>query len=508
MNTLPSPDRAASVAGCSLPPEALALPADEMLRSPEGIEHALVPVFIYDTENLAILAANAEALRLYGYGAEEFLRLTILDICPPEDVARISNLLADGWPPGLRYAGIWRHKAKDGRVLKVNIISMNIVHDGRAARVAIVSDLTPAMYAPGPLPEFERLMFPFAEQMHEVAWIRSVEDGRLVYVNPALERVFGIPREAAYADPGVVSRMVHPEDAEAFQRYKQAQKTGPASVEYRIRRPDGALRWISARCFPLLDASGERMVAGTSKDVTERKDAEQRRLDAAAAQRDALVREVHHRIKNNLQGITGMLRQLAAAHPELRPAMGQAISQVQTVAVIHGLQSRTAAGQVALCELVPSIAASVESLMRGRFSLDVAVSRSHAALVCEAEAVAVALLLNELMVNAVKHGSAGEGRAIRVALGGEGARAEVRIVNPGRLAAGFDFSMQKGTGVGLQLVRSLLPREGARLSIGNCADGVETLLSLEPPVVSMGQISEVRHEGSQEGGAAQDPAGR
>lgn len=490
MTTLPSPDRAAGVAGCKLSPEALALPADELLRSPEGIEHALVPVFIYDTETLAILAANVAALRLYGYGAEEFLRLTILDIRVPEDAERVKQFLADGWPDGLRYAGVWRHKARDGRVFKVNIISMNIVHNGRAARVAVVSDLTPAMYAPGPSPEFERLMFPFAEQMHEVAWIRSAEDGRLVYINPSFERVFGIPREAAYADPGAVSRMTHPEDVEAFQRYQQAQKTGPASIEYRIRRPDGALRWISARCFPLLDASGERMVAGTSKDVTERKEAEQRRLDAAVAQRDALVREVHHRIKNNLQGITGMLRQLAATHPELRPAMGQAITQVQTVAVIHGLQSRTVNDQVALCELVPSIAANVESLMRGRFRLDVAVSRSHAALVCEAEAVAVALLLNELMVNAVKHGSAGEGdgggQAIRVALGGEDARAEVRIVNPGRLAAGFDFSMQKGTGVGLQLVRSLLPRAGARLSICNCADGVETLLSLEPPVVSVG----------------------
>ena len=466
--------------------DALPLPPDDLLCSAENIEHALVPVFIYDAETLAILAANAAALRLYGYAEEAFLRLTLLDIRPQEDVARVQAFLADGWPDGLRYAGVWRHKAKDGRVFKVNTIGMNIVHAGRPARVAIVSDLTPSMHAPGPCPETERLMFPFAEQMSEVAWIRSIEDGRLVYLNPAFEKVFGVSRRLPYADAETVLRLVHPDDAEAFRRYKQAQAKGPAEVEYRIRRPDGAERWIASRCFPLVDASGERMVAGIAKDVTGRKEAERRRLDAAVAQRDALVREVHHRIKNNLQGITGMLRQLAVAHPELRPAMGQAIAQVQTVAVIHGLQSKSATDQVALCELVPSIAANLEDLMQGRCR--VTVGRSRVARVCEAEAVAVALLLNELMMNAMKHGAAVEGESVRAEIGGEGERAEVRIVNPGRLPADFSFAMQRGTGVGLQLVQSLLPREGARLSIGNCAGGVESLLLLESPVVSMGPM--------------------
>lgn len=99
MNTLPSPDRAASVAGCNLPPEALALPADEMLRSPEGIEHALVPVFIYDTENLAILAANAAALRLYGYGADGVETLLSLE-SPVVSMGQISEVRHEGSQEG------------------------------------------------------------------------------------------------------------------------------------------------------------------------------------------------------------------------------------------------------------------------------------------------------------------------------------------------------------------------------------------------------------------------
>jgi two-component sensor histidine kinase len=224
------------------------------------------------------------------------------------------------------------------------------------------------------------------------------------------------------------------------------------------------------------------MWGGVFKDVTERKEAEQRRLDAAVAQRDALVREVHHRIKNNLQGITGMLRQLATAHPELRQAMALAITQVQTVAVIHGLQSRTVSDRVAVCELTSSIAAHVESLLRTKLAVEVDLNRISRAWICETEAVPVALILNELMFNAVKHSQSGP--PIRVAVGGTAGQAEVRILNPGRLPEGFDFRAGRGIGVGLQLVGSLLPRRGAQLSIRNCAEGVETVLALDAPVIA------------------------
>ncbi len=345
---------------------------------------------------------------------------------------------------------------------------------------------TPAEGASGGLAHAEpgRLLFPFAEQMEDAAWIRSIADGRFAYVNPAFERLFGISREQAYADPGVMRRLVYPDDATAYERFWCSRTLLSAAAEFRVRRADGAVRWLLTRSFLIRDASGEAMCAGTAKDITERKQAEQRRLDAALSQRDALVREVHHRIKNNLQGIIGMLRQLAAAHPELRSAMAQAITQVHTVAVIHGLQSRTVRDQVALCELVPSIAASVESLLRTELAVEVDVSRTSVAWICEAEAVPVALVLNELMFNAVKHCAARGGAPVRVMVGGTAERAEVRIVNPGRLPAGFDFARRSGVGVGLQLARSLLPRQGALLTIRDCADGVETVLALDSPVIA------------------------
>ncbi len=451
------------------------------LSAPQEIERALVPVYIFDPENFAILAANAAALRLYGYTEEEFLRLTILDIRPPDEAERTMRFLRGGRPGGLWYSGAWRHRAKNGRVFAVNAMGLSIRRGGRPAILAIVSDLTQTLHALGTTVDAGYMLFPFAEKMSEAYWLRSAADGHIVYLNPAFERVFGLSRETAYADHEAVVRMILPEDDGAFRRYRQEQTSGPAKIEFRIRRPDGELRWISARSFPLEDATGERLVAGISEDITDRKLAEQHRIEALEAQRDALVREVHHRIKNSLQGVTGLLRQFAVAHPDLAPLLAAAAGQVQSVAMVHGLQGRSASGRVELCDLVRSVAASVETLMQTRIAADVPSECAPCLLIVESDAVPVALVLNELIFNAVKYGAGGKTIRVAVSVDAAGASAEVRIVNPGQLPPGFAGLRQPGNG--LQLVGLLLPPRGANLAWQE-RDGevTATLLLCQPAI--------------------------
>ncbi|MFX6277420.1 histidine kinase dimerization/phosphoacceptor domain -containing protein, partial [Acinetobacter baumannii] len=78
-----------------------------------------------------------------------------------------------------------------------------------------------------------------------------------------------------------------------------------------------------------------------ASDVTEQRAAEQARLQAAISQRELLVREVHHRIKNNLQGVAGLLQQIAVRRPEVAPVLKEAVGQVQAIAQVYGLQVGT-----------------------------------------------------------------------------------------------------------------------------------------------------------------------
>ena len=207
-----------------------------------------------------------------------------------------------------------------------------------------------------------------------------------------------------------------------------------------------------------------------------------RQAKIAIAHRDALIREIHHRIKNNLQGITGLLRQLAESHPETSESINHTIGQVQSIATIHGLQERAPVGSLRLRELTEAVATGVGSLWQKPIPVEIP-SGWTPCIIEEAEAIPLALILNELLSNAIKHGDRVGQVKIMLGNGQRPDSIRVAICNVGQLPPDFDF--EHSTGTGLQLVKSLMPRAGARLS-WQCKDNlVITTLELEPPVITL-----------------------
>lgn len=114
---------------------------------------------------------------------------------------------------------------------------------------------------------------------------------RVSYVNPAFEHIWGRPVEAVYADPQVWNTSIHADDRArveaAFAAWLQAPFEQRYAAEYRLVRPDGAVRWVSDRATAVRDANGRvYRVTGVAKDVTERHQAEDAALAVAAALRE------------------------------------------------------------------------------------------------------------------------------------------------------------------------------------------------------------------------------
>ena len=254
--------------------------------------------------------------------------------------------------------------------------------------------------------------------------------------------------------------------------------TSAAHAEHRLRllHRDGSALSVWGSVSPVRDGRGRvshRVVA--LADLTDFEAAQARQRQAEQAQRDALVREVHHRIKNNLQGIIGMLRTLAQQHPPLQEAIAQTIAQVQSIAAVYGLQGRAVTEEIDLCELVQAVAQGTGQALNA--TLGMAETRGAAPTwLSPAEAVPVALVLNELMTNAIKHGGGAHG--VRVALRCSPAEAVVTLSNPGQWTG-----TAPPAGHGLDLVRLLLPRQGARLTHEARSGRIVTTLTLQPPVV-------------------------
>jgi two-component sensor histidine kinase len=231
----------------------------------------------------------------------------------------------------------------------------------------------------------------------------------------------------------------------------------------------------AGRQFPI-EASQVLMVAN---EVTDQRAAEQERFDAAIAQRGMLVQEVHHRIKNNLQGVAGLLRQASARYPEVAPILSEAVGQLQAIAQVYGLQVGSG-GPVQFAGLLQAVALSVQRTFNRPIEVGVTGEDADRWRLPEAEAIPVALTVNELLTNALKHGG---DHPVECRLQVAAAEVTVEIVNQGRLREGFDLRARTGGVNGLGLVRALLPRRSADLSLRQDGDRVVTHVTLRPPAV-------------------------
>lgn len=327
----------------------------------------------------------------------------------------------------------------------------------------------------------------FAENVREMIWIVSPRMKKLFYISHACSEILGVHREHLYTGMLNWQKMIYPDDLPMVKAALARQALGkPAEVEMHIVRPDGKMRWIRVRSFPFRNDLGKRMTCGIAEDVTDHKQTEKERIAQMMLQRTTLIREVHHRIKNNLQGVAGLLRQHANEHPPVGPIIDRAIAQVQTVAVVHGLQGKAMDNEIVLCEMVPMIARTVEAILPSQPAIEVCVDVPQRIRVSEQETVPIALVLNELIMNSAKHASAAVSKTritITVSWDQQQRLARIGIVNPGALPAGFEFLVGTGTGTGLELVRSLLPPKGSRLSFASCNGQVEAVLELSSPSI-------------------------
>ena len=114
------------------------------------------------------------------------------------------------------------------------------------------------------------------EHIREVFWIHGIQEERLVYISPAYEEVWGRPIAGLHERPLEWIEAVHPDDQPRVQAGHLAkQKLGYFEEEYRIVRPDGTIRWIWDRGFPIRDETGHvYRIAGLAEDITTRKLAE------------------------------------------------------------------------------------------------------------------------------------------------------------------------------------------------------------------------------------------
>ncbi len=314
--------------------------------------------------------------------------------------------------------------------------------------------------------------------------------GRVLRLNQMAAQFFNRPVEAVLGRPpeewfgAAEASMLREQLALAPERPDGVRLELPRSA--RVGGDDhgggGAIERIwDMRIVSLGAAASEPQLLLVASEVTEQREAERARFDAAVSQREMLVKEVHHRIKNNLQGVAGLLQQTAARRPEVAALISEVVGQVQAIAQVHGLQVGLT-GPLRIKPLVDAITASVQRTFGRTITVSVQGTPPHRFALPEAESIPIALTINELLTNAIKHGTPGD---IRCELRCDEARLAISIDNPGQLPAGFSLGQVPAGVTGLGLVRSLLPRRSATLTLTQTEVGVQARVELVPPGITL-----------------------
>lgn len=315
-----------------------------------------------------------------------------------------------------------------------------------------------------------------------IAFSQMDAQTRFVYVNRFGRRLLGWERDNII---GHTLRQVLGEAAyvRALPAIREVLAGRSSTVDHTYVQQNGNESHFLRHLHPHWDWAGNVIgYFSIMVDVTEARVTLQQQVRHEQRLREALVREINHRIKNTLQGIVGLVRLQASrdiSGPEL---INQCVSQLMASAVAFGMASREGGTAVPLADLVRDLVYSVRQMSVR--PIEVAVTDALHRLtprIAEAHSMNISLVLNELIVNAVKHSTSGARVEVDVTPGG----AVVSVRNAGAgLPDGFSLRQGAGLGTGLNLVKALLPLESCTLSIEADGQGVTARLELRQPVLT------------------------
>ncbi|MDV6011588.1 histidine kinase N-terminal domain-containing protein [Haloechinothrix sp. LS1_15] len=325
------------------------------------------------------------------------------------------------------------------------------------AYISSAADLC-QMIADGSFPNPESLTGVHASPRVGDGFIRVDSSGAVVFASPnGLSAYHRMGHEADLVGEHLVpltkSLIADPFDAsEIAQRINDALEGRPGSRAEAESRPGAAVLFRAIPLRPSGVAAGALVLV---RDVTEVK-----RRDRALLSKDATIREIHHRVKNNLQTVATLLRLQSrrTASDQARQALEESVRRVSSIAMVHESLSVSVDERVDLDHLLDKVLPMLGEISTAESPLQLTREGSFGVVVADI-ATPLVMVLSELVQNAVEHAFPGGSGGTVVVHAHRTARwLDVAISDNGKgLPAGF--SVESANGLGLQIVRTLVESE-------------------------------------------------
>lgn len=433
-----------------------------------------------------ITYSNPAHYQMLGYQAGELDGRPIASLLPG-DAARqgfqesLHDLILEQRPPAPYFA---RHVTNTGAELSVRV-DWDYRRDANrevTGFLAIITDVTEQEIGEIALKESEAKFRMLVESTQDWIWEMDL-DGRHTFSNQNGSRILGYS-EREFAELGLED-LIHPDDLrDVRERLPDliASKRGWEIWVVRMRHKDGGYRELESNASPILDADGGVIgYRGIDRDITERLRLEDQ-LRASLREKETLLQEIHHRVKNNLQVISSLLhfqQKKASAKPE-RDLLIEAQTRLKAMTLVHELLYRAKSlSKIEMADYLMELADQIQApYTLSPIEIDLSVEADRLQLPVE-QALPVGMIVTELVTNSLKHAfpDGGSGGRIVIRLSAEQARVQVTVTDNG---IGLPISVEPdkpADSFGLNLVENLGRQLGGVVSFERGELG--TTVSLE-----------------------------
>ena len=299
----------------------------------------------------------------------------------------------------------------------------------------------------------------FKSILENVVEMFFVLDGalRAEYMSPRCLAIYGYSGDEMTARPTLWIKAIHPEDRRAVTRQavEEARGGARAAHEFRIIRKDGSVRQVRSASNPILGADGKlQRVYGTVMDVTEFES-----LRSSLKEKEVLLKEIHHRVKNNLQIVISLMRLQSRAFSEerVRAALKDLETRIRAMALVHEhLYHSSDLAKIGFKDYLKGLCEELFRTYRadaGRIALEI--DAEAVALDIE-RAIPCGLIINELLTNAIKYAFPGDRKGvIRIAIRNTPDSGVEIVVSDDGIGMPETLDIRKAKTLGLQLVTTL-----------------------------------------------------
>lgn len=442
-------------------------------------ENSLDAILVAD-DNGCFLDVNQAAVELFGYPFEVFFKMRVGDIATWEDEMSAGDQFGEYVTEGSA-VGEFRFIDAKGRK-RVALYSAQRI--GPGLHRSILRDVTVQRERDEQL----RLLTKAVQNANDAIIITEAgqieEPGpRILYVNESFEWMTGYSREEVL---GQTPRILQgPQtDQDLLRKVRESLlKWQPIRVEVVNYRKDGSEFLVDLSLFPIIGEQGARSYwMGVQRDVTEQRQAERKILESLRL-KDMLLREIHHRIKNNLQLVSSLLELQMSDHPDrelVEPFVTVSQNRIEAMALVHEhLYKSDNPESVAMDEFIVTL---VDHLHGAFQTVGIECTAScDRVLVPVDMAIPFGLILNELVTNAIKHAFPGipKGR-VTVRFTRTGREILVEVEDDG-IGLPEEVSVGEQGALGLRLVRLLTQQIKGTVGLDRTVPGTRATVRVPLP---------------------------